>query len=201
MTDLVIGLTGPTGAGKSTVAAAFREAGCLIIDADQIAHRTIADPKCLTALKKEFGNDIVGQDNSLNRGLLAQRAFADKKKAQRLNAITHPLIKEEIIRKIAEYRKKDVKAVVLDAPLLFESGADSLCTVSVAVTAPAEVRLYRIVNRDSISPELARARMGTQQESEYYNSRAQYLLEGTMSAVDIQTKVNQLLEQIIGDYA
>nr|WP_319487923.1 dephospho-CoA kinase [uncultured Caproiciproducens sp.] len=201
MTKLVIGLTGPTGAGKSTVAAAFKNAGCLIIDADQIARQTIADEKCLAALKIEFGNDIVGKDNSLNRGLLAQRAFANKKNAERLNAITHPIIKQEVVRQIEVYRKSGAKAIVLDAPLLFESGADSLCTASVAVTAPAEVRLYRIVNRDAISPELARARMGTQRENAYYNERAQYLLDGTMSLSDIQVKVNQLLEQIIGDYA
>ncbi|MGX8701489.1 dephospho-CoA kinase [Caproiciproducens sp.] len=201
MTDLVIGLTGPTGAGKSTVAAAFQKAGCLIVDADRIARETIADEKCLAALKAEFGNDIVGEDNRLNRTLLAQRAFADKKSTERLNAITHPLIKEEMIRKIAEYRQQTAKAIILDAPLLFESGVDSLCTTSVAVAAPVEVRLYRIVNRDSITPELARARMSTQQDDAYYSSRARYQLTGTMSDGDIQERVNQLLERIIGDYA
>ncbi|MBW7573420.1 dephospho-CoA kinase [Caproiciproducens faecalis] len=200
MTDLVIGLTGPTGAGKSTVAAAFQKAGCLVVDADRIARLTISDEKCLSALRAEFGNDIVGEDNRLNRTLLAQRAFSDKKSTQRLNAITHPLIKEEIVRQINECRKKDARAVILDAPLLFESGADSLCTVSVAVTAPAEVRLYRIVNRDSITPELAKARMSTQQDDAYYHSRAQYLIDGTLSISDTQIRVNQLLEQIIGDY-
>lgn len=201
MTDLVIGLTGPTGAGKSTVAAAFQKAGCLIVDADLIARETIADEKCLAALKAEFGNDIVGEDNRLNRTLLAQRAFADQRSTERLNAITHPLIKEEVIRKIAEYRQQTAKAIILDAPLLFESGSDLLCTTSVAVTAPAEVRLYRIVNRDSITPELARARMSMQQDDAYYSSRARYQLTGTMSDDDIQERVNQLLEKIIGDYA
>lgn len=199
MNKLVIGLTGPTGAGKSTVAQAFERAGCKIIDADLVARQAVTDEKCLAALKAEFGNDIV-QDGALNRHLLAQRAFSSEKGAAELNTITHPVIMDMVNNQIASIQASGAKAIVLDAALLFESGADSLCDTTVAVTAPVEIRLNRIMGRDGISKELAEARIGAQKENSYYNERAQYRLDGAMNRDDIQAAVNRLLEQIIGDY-
>lgn len=199
MSNLVIGLTGPTGAGKSTVAAAFEKAGCKIIDADVIAREAVTDAGCIASLKEEYGNDIISEDGILNRRLLAQRAFSSPQSASRLNEITHPIIINEIIRRIAFYQQNGERFIVLDAPLLFESGADTLCTTTVAVTAPMEVRLRRIMARDSITIELAKARMSAQQKDLYYQKRAQYLFDGSMDINETQVKVSQLLKQIIGD--
>lgn len=198
MGELVIGLTGPTGAGKSTVAQAFEKAGCKIIDADLVARQAVTEKGCLSALKAEFGNDIVN-DGILDRHLLAQRAFSSEKGAAKLNAITHPVIMGKVKKMIAQNQTDEVKAIVLDAALLFESGADSLCSTTIAVTAPVEIRLNRIMNRDRISKELAKARISAQKENSYYNERARYRLDGAMSRNNIQATVNQLLEQIIGD--
>jgi len=196
---IVIGLTGPTGAGKSTVAAAFEKAGCIIIDADVIARQAVTNADCIASLKAEYGNDIISEDGGLNRRLLAQRAFSNPQSAARLNEITHPIIINQIIQQIAVYQQSGAKVIVLDAALLFESGADSLCTATVAVTAPVEVRLGRIMNRDSISLELAKARIGAQQENFYYHKRAQYFFDGSTDSNNIQTEANRLLEKIIGD--
>ncbi|MDF2632496.1 MAG: dephospho-CoA kinase [Caproiciproducens sp.] len=199
MDKIVIGLTGPTGAGKSTVAAAFEKAGCKIIDADVIARQAVTNADCIASLKAEYGDDIVGEDGSLNRRLLAQRAFSNPRSAARLNEITHPIIINQIIQQITFYQQSGEKVIVLDAALLFESGADSLCTTTVAVTAPVEVRLSRIMNRDSISLELAKARIGAQQENFYYHERAQYFFDGSTDSNNIQTEANRLLKKIIGD--
>ncbi|HEX2985744.1 MAG TPA: dephospho-CoA kinase [Caproiciproducens sp.] len=199
MTKSVIGLTGPTGAGKSTVAKAFQEAGCGIVDADRIARVAVTRTDCLSALKEEFGADLQRPDGTLDRKLLAQRAFAEPRKTARLNAITHPVIMDEIKREIARERLRPVKAVILDAPLLFESGADGLCGATVAVIAPQELRLARVLQRDAITKEQALARFAAQHDDLYYRSRAGYLLDGSMSLESIPAAVQNLLEKILGE--
>jgi dephospho-CoA kinase len=196
---LVVGLTGPTGAGKSTVAAAFKNAGCEIIDADVLARQAVTNQACIAALKENFGNDIISEEGKLDRRLLALRAFSNPQSALKLNEITHPIIIDEIIRRITLYQQGRAKAIILDAALLFESGADSLCNVTITVTAPEEVRLGRIMSRDSISLELAKARIGAQQENLYYHQRAQYLFDGSTAPEHVQIKANELLQQIMGD--
>lgn len=199
MSKIVIGLTGPTGAGKSTIAAALQKVGCKIIDADLIARQAVTNPDCINALKAEYGDDIIGEGGGLNRHLLAQRAFSNARSAAKLNEITHPVIKKEIVRQLALYQQSIARAIVVDAALLFESRTDSLCTTTVAVTAPLNLRLSRIVNRDSISLKLAKARIGAQQQNDYYSQKAQYLFDGATDQGQLQIQANQLLEQIIGD--
>lgn len=199
MTEPIIGLTGPTGAGKSTVAALLRKNGCAVVDADILAREVTERGDCLSQLQDAFGADIVGKDSRLDRRLLAQRAFATHENAARLNAITHPAILAESSRRIAEARKSGVKAVVLDAALLFESGADRLCDTTVAVTAPDEVRLKRIMARDGIPEDLARARMKNQHGAAYYEERAAYRFDGTAGWEALPEMAGDLLRRILED--
>lgn len=195
MGKIVIGLTGPTGAGKSAVSAALAQAGCGVIDADLVARGVTAMPECLAKLKAEYGEDIVDLGGALNRKLLAARAFATPQKAAHLNEITHPIILKEILACIGRF--SGVPAVVLDAPLLFESGAQRFCTKTVAVTAPQAVRLARIMQRDGISEEQARARMSAQQEDFYYTQRADFVLDGGTSLENLSESAKNLFKKII----
>lgn len=197
MNKPVIGLTGPTGAGKSTVAAAFAKLGCAVIDADVLARQAVQDPECLAALAGAFGADIVAPDGSLDRRLLAKRAFPSPEKTETLNRITHPAVLKETVRRIAELKKSGAAAVVLDAPLLFESGADSLCDTTVAVTAPPESRLRRIMARDGISEETARERMNAQHPNEYYEQRAAHRFDGCTDYAVLEDGIASLLEEIL----
>lgn len=190
---LVIGLTGPTGAGKSTVAAAFASLGCDVIDCDRIAGEITATPACLEALKRAFGGDIV-ENGALNRARLAERAFADAGSAQRLNGITHPLIMEEVRRRIAA---SDANAVVVDAALLFESGADAMCGVTVAVVADPALRMQRIMQRDGISEAQARARMDAQQPNAYYTQRASYAMDGGVDVSQVPRDAEKILQLLL----
>lgn len=199
MNKPVVGLTGPTGSGKSTVAAAFRELGCAVIDADILARKAAQRPDCIAALSSEFGADIVSADGSLDRRLLAKRAFSSPGRTERLNQITHPAIKEETVRRIGELRGGGAKAVILDAPLLFESGADSLCNTTVAVTAPPEIRLKRIMKRDGITEEAAKERMNVQNPNEFYEKRAEYVFDGCAGLCAVKDIAASLLKRILGE--
>ena len=117
---LIIGLTGPTGSGKSTVAQSLEEAGCVVIDADKIAREVVAPgAPALKELQREFGDAILDDYGNLRRHTLANLAFSSLEKTKRLNEITHPHILRKMKENIEECRQKRKKVVVLDAPLLF----------------------------------------------------------------------------------
>ena len=189
----VIGLTGPTGAGKSTVAAAFASLGCDVIDCDCVAREITDTPACLSALQDAFGSDVAS-NGILNRPLLAERAFADAVSSQKSNDVTHPLIMEEVRRRIAA-SGRDI--VVVDAALLFESGADALCHVTVAVVADPALRMQRIMRRDGITEAQARARMDAQQPNAYYTERASYAMDGGIDAAQIPQETEKLLQVLL----
>lgn len=172
----VIGLTGKTGAGKSLVASLFAEKGCVIIDCDKIARELTADGSpFVKTLCENFGEDIA-ENGVLDRKKLASVVFADEEKLHLLDSLTHP----EIIRISlgrAEKAVKEHRPAVIDAPLLFECGIDRNCDITVAVTAPDDVRLRRIMKRDGISEEAAKARMASQKLTDaYYRGHADYVI-------------------------
>ncbi len=193
-----IGLTGPTGAGKSTVAAYLADHGFPCIDADAAARDiTAVGSPTLIPLADAFGQDILRQDGSLDRKLLATRAFADAAATARLNAITHPAIIALMDKKAAALQAAGAKAVIIDAPLLFEAGIDATCDHTVAVIAPDHVRCQRIMQRDAISADAAALRMQAQPCVDFYKQRAEIVLEnsGDLAALLQQT---DLLCQKIG---
>ena len=160
----IIGITGPSGSGKSTVCDLLRRKGAVIVDADAEARR-VTEPgsPALTKLAAAFGADILRPDGSLDRQLLASRAFADKAKTDLLVSITHPAIVARC-REKAEAAKAEGKTAVIDAPLLFSSGLDKICDRTVRVYAPEDVRRERIRQRDGISDEEIAKRFAAQTE-------------------------------------
>lgn len=169
-----LGLTGPTGAGKSTVARLLEQNGIPLVDADAIA-RTVTEKgsPVLSALADTFGKDILLPDGSLDRRALAAVAFSSKENTEKLNAVTHPAILARIRRALADAAGD---AVILDAPLLFETGLDTLCDRTAAIVADEAVRLARITARDGISEEAAKKRMTAQPDTAFYAARADILL-------------------------
>ena len=169
-----LGLTGPTGAGKTTVARLLEQNGIPLVDADAIA-RTVTEKgsPVLSALADTFGKEILFPDGSLDRRALAAVAFSSKENTEKLNAVTHPAILARIRRALADATGD---AVVLDAPLLFETGLDALCDHTAAIVADEAVRLARITARDGISEEEAKKRMAVQPDTAFYADRADILL-------------------------
>ncbi len=165
----VIGLTGQTGAGKSTVAAVWRDAGVPIVDADKVARQVVEPPSdCLAQLIEAFSDAILNPDGTLNRRELARRAFASADATATLNRITHPAILAAIRAQLEDLADEGHPLAVLDAPTLFEAGADALCQRVVAVTAPDALRRKRIIARDALDEAAADRRMAAQRDDAFY---------------------------------
>ena len=140
----VIGILGGIGSGKSTVANEFAKLGCAVIDADKIAHALLNEPSVRDEVVGVFGGGILGAAGGIDRGKLAEAAFADAEKLSSLNTIIHPLVLERAERLIREYNgQEEVKAIVLDMPLLVEVGWHKRCDRLVFVECEPQLRAKR----------------------------------------------------------
>lgn len=165
----IIGITGQTGAGKSTVCQALAAHGFYHIDADAVAKSLyVKGALILDDLCRCFGSQILTADGILNKPALAAAAFRDKKSTARLNEIVHPAVTEKIRATIDEQRAAGVQCLLIDAIALFESGESALCDRTVGVIAPESVRLARITARDGISESDALLRIRAQQDEAFY---------------------------------
>lgn len=172
----LIGLTGKTGAGKSTVSTYFKEKGAYIIDGDVVARKVLENNfPLLNELKKAFGDGVFNSDGSLNRGALARVAFSTPEKTRLLNSIMHPAINALIFEE-SERAFSDYDVVIVDAAAIIESGFTEKCDFLIVVRAPAEVRKERIMKRDGISEDDALIRIKGQKEDEFYLSKADFVI-------------------------
>lgn len=193
----VVGLTGPTGSGKTTVADTWREQGAYIIDTDKLA-RQVTEPNssCLSHLAEVFSSAILNEDGTLNRPELAKRAFATSEDTQQLNSITHPAIIDLTRQEIERAAEKGYSVAVVDAPLLYEAHADALCDTIVAVIAPSDVRKQRIMERDGISDEQATQRMAAQKPNDFYCRDGVTILDGGTDIPTLQQQAIAYLQRI-----
>lgn len=159
----IIALTGGIACGKSTLAEMLRELGAPVVDADEVS-RSLTAPggKALPAIRKAFGSEVFQNDQTLNRAALAARVFQDPEQLRKLNAVTHPLIIERMQSEIERCRKSGAPVVVLDVPLLFETGLDRLADETVCVSAPLPVQLKRLMTRNGLTEEQAMRRIQSQ---------------------------------------
>ena len=193
----VFGLTGGIGSGKSTAAALFRERGVPIVDADELAREAVAPGSAgLAEVLAAFGPQIVAGDGSLDRKQLGALVFADAEARQRLNAITHPIVRRLSQERFLALDQQGVTLAGYDVPLLFEVGLDAALRPIVVVTARETTQLERIMARDDISEPAARERIGAQLPLADKQKRADYVLynNGTLAALAAQ--VDALLEKL-----
>lgn len=188
---LVVGLTGQTGAGKSTVSKVFSENGFAVINADLISRQVVEKGSpCLGELVEIFGEGILNPDKTLARKTLGNIVFSDKTKLEMLNTTIYPYITSEILKEIKQYSDSGKKLVLLDAPTLFESHADDFCEIIISVLADEKLREERIINRDGLTKKQANDRMNSQLDAEYFASRSDYVIENndTLEAVNSISK-------------
>jgi len=193
----VIGLTGSSGSGKSTVASLLSDRQFHIIDCDTVARTVLRpDTTCLSDIFHTFGQNVKNEDGSLNRAALADIVFRDKKKLEQLNGIMYPQITADIKKQLEELSQQGNRFVVLDAPTLFESGADQLCDITVSVLSEDVLRLQRIMKRDNISIEQAKNRLSSQYPNSFYRERSDYTVENSGSIEYLKKQIDQLIDQI-----
>ena len=195
---IVIGITGPTGAGKTTVLNVLRGLGGAVEDCDAVYHELLRTSAALqTELKSRFGEEIFDQNGDLRRKELGVIVFGDEKALADLNAITHRHIIAELDRRLAQAEVRGCPAIALDAVALIESGLGERCQVTVAVTASEEVRSRRIQVREGIGEDYARARIDAQKPSAWYEERCVHTLRNDSSREALEQQARALFEQIL----
>ena len=189
----VIGLTGPTGAGKTTVLQVLEKHGAVILDCDAVYYEMLRENHELkAALEAAFG-DVFLPSGELDRKKLGAMVFEDPARMRRLNGIVYYYMGLEVRRRLQEAKATGATMVAVDAINLIDSGLGELCDVKAAVLAPEEVRLRRIMARDGIGEDYARSRIEAQETEEYFRRHCSVILENHGSPEDLVRRTEEKL--------
>lgn len=169
---MIIGITGGTGCGKTTLLNLIAQMGGLILDCDAIYHRLLqTDTSLLSAIETRFPGTVVS--GALDRKALGTIVFSDEAALADLNRITHSAVKAEVLRQL----EPQPKLAAIDAIGLFESGLASLCNITVAITAPEAERIRRLMDRDGITEDYAKKRIAAQHTECWFREKCDYTLQ------------------------
>ena len=194
----IIGLTGPTGSGKSTVAKYFNDLGVEIIDCDLVAREvTEIGSELLPLLAETFGDEILADDGSLIRKELARRAFSSESETEKLNSIMLPFIANKIKEILDVFATEGVECVMLDAPTLYESGLDSICDSVLAVLCPEEIRKKRIIERDNLTEEQALTRLLASKPDSFYTEKTRHIVVNDGEMAKFMDDISKIFGELV----
>lgn len=187
---MILGITGGTGCGKTTLLNLIGDQGGLILDCDEIYHELLRQDKgLLAAIEARFPGTV--EDGILQRKKLGALVFSDEGALTDLNQITHSAVKGGVLRRL----EKRPALAAIDAIALFEGGLAELCDITVAVTAPVEDRVRRLMARDGISEGYARNRIAAQHSEDWFRGHCDYVLENTGTQEAFRDKCLAFLQQ------
>ncbi len=190
----IIGLTGQSGAGKTTVSKLFAQNGFCVIDADDISRKVSLRKDFLFEVHEIYPDCVT--DNGLDRKKLAGIVFNDKEALDKYTSLIFPYITCEVFNLVKYYKSYGEKLILLDAPTLFESGLDSICHLIVSVTAPLDIKIERILKRDGIPYEMVRSRLSSQNAESFFALRSDYLISNDSTAEELEDKVQKVIASI-----
>ncbi len=199
---MIIGLTGESGAGKSTVAKFLEMSGFYIVDCDGISRTLDTDKEYVAQVEGAFGAEAVffsGGGKRINRKALGNMLFgtdAASGSVEKLNAISHPIIISKVHAEIA-HATEFGRSVIIDAPLLFESGLHKICDVTVGVIAPVEMRIARLCARDGISEDMARKRFEKQKDDAFLRANCTYIIANDSGSEALASRVLAITEKLM----
>ena len=189
---MIIGITGGTGCGKTTLLNVIRDQGGLVLDCDAIYHDLLkTDEKLLSDIETRFPGTV--RDGSLQRKVLGQIVFSDASALEDLNRITHGAVRQEVQRRLDT--EKPILAAI-DAIALFEGNLSQFCNVTVAVTAPFAERVQRLQKRDNISEEYAKNRIAAQHDEDWFRDRCDCILENNGTSMQFYNKCIAFLSDL-----
>lgn len=193
----IVGITGGTGTGKTTVLNYLKSLDAHVIDCDAVYHQLLKENKQLLAdLEAAFG--AVVKDGELDRKALGAVVFSDEKALQRLNEITHGYISDEVESQLERAKTAGRKICAIDAIGLLEGGLKDRCDFTVGIVAPTELRVSRLMAREGITEEYARLRIDAQKPNEYFIANCDHTLENnTNNLEDINSKCADLFEKLL----
>lgn len=191
----IVGITGGIGSGKSLVSGLFKELGATVVDADKIA-RDILEPfgRAYVDVVETFGKDILKEDGNIDRKKLAAIVFADPEKLERLNQLTHPAVFEVMANEIDS---ANTNLVCLDVPLLFTCEFPIFCHKTLAVIAPDELRVQRVMKRDGCTREEAEARMKRQLSNHEFQEKADICIQNDTDEKLLRERVKEIHAQLM----
>lgn len=194
---MVVGLTGQTGAGKTTVCGVFEKKGFCVINADKVARRVVEKGSpCLRELCDCFPHGILLPSGELNRKRLGEIVFNDPKKLELLDSIMYPYITGEILKQIRLCSITGKKLILLDAPTLFESRADDFCELIISVLAKEQHRLARIMERDDLTEEQARSRMKSQHTETFFKQHSDFIIKNNRTSSELHAVAKEVADKI-----
>jgi len=188
---MILGITGGTGCGKTTLLSVIAEQGGVVIDCDRLYHHLLkTDKDLLHRIESRFPG--VVECGELNRSKLGNLVFSDEAALADLNRITHQAVYQAVVQQLTP----EPELAAVDAIGLFESGLDRLCKLTIAVDAPLEARLARLTKRDNIPEEYARKRISAQPSGEEFSARCDYTLVNDGTEAEFREKCLALLQNL-----